>query len=161
MCNPCIPVHIFRVPGRSRATQDVLNLAFARRWAPLDLAWNAQGLGSYARFRTTHQPAGEGPDQPALFTPTSLQALCSGGAQIVHFSGACSVGLGALGAGHAPPTHKPWHGVCASPYTAEWFKVLDAQTPWRGWRPDQVRARGLRCVCVGFCKRTACTNNRP
>lgn len=48
--------------------QDVLNVAFKGRWATFDIAWNAQGLGSYAGSRTY-------PDLPGRRVPAPLSHL--------------------------------------------------------------------------------------
>lgn len=62
--------------------QDVLNLLCAgTRWVQLDLEWNAQGLGSYAVFRTVAERG-----RPALLSPGELARL-EAGPKVVHFTG--------------------------------------------------------------------------
>lgn len=62
--------------------QDVLNLLCrGGAWQPLPLAWNAQGLGSYAAFRTAAEAR-----RPALLSPAELRAL-EARPRVVHFTG--------------------------------------------------------------------------
>ncbi|KAI0722041.1 glycosyl transferase [Cerioporus squamosus] len=102
--------------------QDALNVHFKGDWQALSLKWNAQGLGTYARYRT--------PDRDAL----DLKEMED--PRIVHFTGPLHPGMAeVLNPFVQPYTSKPWGyaGAPGHPYTDDWWNVLE-ETAWRGWR---------------------------
>lgn len=144
---------------------DALNVALVGRWVPLPLEFNAQGLGSYARFRTRPDTA-EG--TPALFSQAELRAL-DVRARIVHFTGPAVLRPSAVLNSKFVRAHaKPWayDPESTNLHASEWRTVLD-RTPWAGARPtqadaargalDDLRAYASRCTestvpgVAGFC----------
>ena len=127
-------------------TQDVLNLEFRNNWCSLPLAWNVQGLGSYAEYRTAAQQStvvsiGRTSStviaQPALYSESGYSSLCKG-AKCVHFTGKAHLTLALIGTAYSKPALKPWAGIATrNPYESEWWDTLD-QTPFAGWRPEKV-----------------------
>lgn len=102
--------------------QDFLNLHFRGQWMPLNLGWNAQGLGTYAEL-----PAA---DRETL----SLRDMTD--PRIVHFTGPVNPGLVAVLNPYLQPcTAKPWGftGALGHPYAEEWWEVQE-QTAWQGFR---------------------------
>ncbi|RPD62102.1 glycosyl transferase [Lentinus tigrinus ALCF2SS1-7] len=106
----------------SHKDQDVLNVHFKGDWQPLSLRWNAQGLGTYARYRT--------PERDAL----DLEEMDD--PKIVHFTGPLHPSLAeVLNPFVQPFTSKPWGyaGAPGHPYADDWWSILE-ETTWRGWR---------------------------
>ncbi|KAI0637646.1 glycosyl transferase [Trametes polyzona] len=111
--------------------QDALNAHFEGRWLPLGLRWNAQGLGTYATYRT--------PDRDAL----SLDEMED--PKIVHFTGALHPSMAeVINPFVQPYGGKPWGyaGAPGHPFAREWWDVCE-QTAWRGWRASE-QFRGSR-----------------
>ncbi|KAF8901611.1 glycosyltransferase family 8 protein [Mucidula mucida] len=97
--------------------QDCLNVHFAGDWKELDVRYNAQGQGTYAK--DGHQ--------------------CSNPV-IVHFTGPVSPSVGiVLNPWVQPYTAKPWGyaGAPGNPYTSEWWEALE-DTAWRGLRVTET-----------------------
>ncbi|KAF4610317.1 hypothetical protein D9613_010287 [Agrocybe pediades] len=106
--------------------QDALNLHFKDRWMALDLKWNAQGLGTYARYPSKDR---EGLRLEKMDDPN-----------IVHFTGPVSPSMvEVLNPYVQPPTSKPWGylGSPGHPYFCEWWETLE-RTPWRGLRSTEM-----------------------
>ena len=102
--------------------QDTLNTVFRDNWRTLDLAWNAQGLGTYAKYPSAERDA------------LDLRAMED--AAIVHFTGPVNPDMAAvLNPLVQPYTAKPWGyaGAPEHPYAEEWWAVLET-TGWRGYR---------------------------
>ncbi|KAI0643638.1 glycosyl transferase [Trametes meyenii] len=102
--------------------QDALNAHFAGDWLPLSLAWNAQGLGTYAKYHT--------PERATLKMGEMEDP------KIVHFTGALHPSMAEIINPFVQPYGgKPWGyaGAPGHPFTQEWWEVCE-QTPWQGWR---------------------------
>ncbi|KIP05820.1 glycosyltransferase family 8 protein [Phlebiopsis gigantea 11061_1 CR5-6] len=102
--------------------QDALNTVFRDNWCMLDVAWNAQGLGTYAKHPSAERDA------------LDLRAMEE--AAIVHFTGPVNPDMAAVLNPHVQPyTAKPWGyaGAPGHPYAEEWWAVLET-TEWRGYR---------------------------
>ncbi|PIL36627.1 hypothetical protein GSI_00316 [Ganoderma sinense ZZ0214-1] len=107
--------------------QDALNVHFRDNWQAVSLKWNAQGLGTYAKYHT--------PDRVAL----DLEAMAN--PSIVHFTGALHPSLSAvINPFVQPVTGKPWGyiGAPGHPYAEEWWEVCET-TAWKGWRSSAER----------------------
>ncbi|KAE9382964.1 hypothetical protein BT96DRAFT_1027444, partial [Gymnopus androsaceus JB14] len=101
--------------------QDALNAIFDN-WKELSLKWNAQGLGTYARYPSTER---------ALL---QLDSMMDPG--IVHFTGPVNPSLEeVLSLYIQPPTAKPWGylGAPGHPFQDEWWDVCE-RTLWKGVR---------------------------
>ncbi|CAA7262410.1 unnamed protein product [Cyclocybe aegerita] len=101
--------------------QDVLNLHFADDWMPFGLEWNAQGLGTYARYPSDDRKCLQG----------QLERMKD--PAIVHFTGPVHPSLvEVLNPWVEPPTAKPWGyvGAPGHPFENEWQLVL-GKTEWR------------------------------
>ncbi|KAJ8612699.1 hypothetical protein CTAYLR_008950 [Chrysophaeum taylorii] len=85
-------------------------------WTPLPPQWNAQGLGTYARFRTRSEL-----DFPRLFTESEFESI-EKDPYIVHFTGSPRFSIDQR-AKYAPSPVKPWVPGCSNPYKREWFEV--------------------------------------
>jgi lipopolysaccharide biosynthesis glycosyltransferase/predicted O-methyltransferase YrrM len=106
--------------------QDVLNAHFKADWLPLDLRWNAQGLGTYAEHPSE--------DRRSLDIASMTQQP-----QIVHFTGPINPTLvDVLNPWVQPCTSKPWGfvGAPGHPFAPEWWKVLD-KTAWAGYATSE------------------------
>ncbi|OCH85037.1 glycosyl transferase [Obba rivulosa] len=122
--------------------QDALNAHFAGRWLPLNLKWNAQGLGTYADCASSEREK------------MDLNAMCD--PAIVHFTGPVNPDVAhVLNPYVQPYTAKPWGyaGAPGHPFTDEWWSVVDA-TAWSGWRRSQERST-YRCTHRDLAVRTA------
>lgn len=98
--------------------QDALNSLFEGNWVPLSLSWNAQGLGTYARYPSSERAA--------------LNLAEMDNPHIVHFTGPVNPTLGqVLNPYVQPPTSKPWGyiGSPGHPYHHEWWTVSE-RTKW-------------------------------
>jgi len=107
--------------------QDVLNAHFKDGWMSLDLAWNAQGLGTYARYPSEERNA--------------LPLTKMNDPKIVHFTGPVSPSMAeVLNPYVQPPTSKPWGylGSPGHPYEKEWWDVLE-RTPWKGLQSSEAQ----------------------
>lgn len=111
--------------------QDALNMHFEGDWFPLDLEWNAQGLGTYARHTSSDR---ERLDLSSMDDPS-----------IVHFTGPVHPKMvDVLNPYFQPPTSKPW-GYADSPghpFQGEWWAMLD-RTWWKGLRDTE----GWKSAC--------------
>ncbi|PPQ86581.1 hypothetical protein CVT25_006187 [Psilocybe cyanescens] len=99
--------------------QDALNAHFANDWVSLDLKWNAQGLGTYARHSSD--------DRKGLCLETMADP------HVVHFTGPVHPTLvEILNPYVQPPTAKPWGyiGSPGHPYQEEWWVSL-RKTAWK------------------------------
>ena len=109
--------------------QDALNIHFRGAWKPLNLEWNAQGLGTYAEHRT---PDRETIDLNQMDNPI-----------LVHFTGPVSPSLLSVLNPHVQPcVSKPWGYAKAQghPYAEEWWIALK-ETPWSKWvESEEYRA---------------------
>lgn len=83
--------------------QDLLNLWLCGRWHALDISWNLQGAGTYAKFRCRD----DGPFRPQLFDEAGLQAL-QDQCRVAHFTGAVAPRPSEVLFQHAPAPSKPW-----------------------------------------------------
>ncbi|KAL7281988.1 hypothetical protein ACG7TL_003455 [Trametes sanguinea] len=120
--------------GSKLKDQDALNVHFADDWLPLDLAWNAQGLGTYAAHCA--------PERAAL----KLDGM-STDPKVVHFTGPLHPSMAdVLNPFVQPYGGKPWGyaGAPGHPFGEEWWAVCE-DTPWKGWRSSgeyrELRAR--------------------
>ncbi|KAJ3804964.1 glycosyltransferase family 8 protein [Lentinula aff. lateritia] len=96
--------------------QDVLNTFYASQWKRLSLKWNAQGLGTYARYPSPER------DMLRLLDPT----IDTPDPAIVHFTGPVNPSVEeVLNLYVQPPTAKPWGylGAPGHPFQAEWWAV--------------------------------------
>jgi len=111
--------------------QDLFNIHFASHWKPLDLRYNAQGLGTYANIAEAARDVAlseNAEDSSSLLDPT-----------IVHFTGPVSPSLGqVLNPWVQPVTAKPWgySGAPGHPFVEEWWKMVEL-TDWKGIREQQ------------------------
>jgi lipopolysaccharide biosynthesis glycosyltransferase len=107
--------------------QDALNAHFTgNNWVPLGLEWNAQGLGTYARYPS--------PERDIL----PLEAMED--PSIVHFTGPVNPSIvEVLNPYVQPPTAKPWGylGAPGHPYATEWQAAFE-KTPWKSKKEDLV-----------------------
>ncbi|GAB4813174.1 hypothetical protein N2152v2_000220 [Parachlorella kessleri] len=102
--------------------QDLFNMVcLTDGWVELDYKWNAQGLGTYAAFRTRPQN-----DKPQLFSVPELERLTADPAVV-------------------PYSAKPWSYLCNHPFKFKWLYFLD-RTPWAGWRPSWATLVQV-CTC--------------
>jgi lipopolysaccharide biosynthesis glycosyltransferase/predicted O-methyltransferase YrrM len=103
------------------ADQDVLNAHFSGHWKVLSLAWNAQGLGTYAEAESEARKR------------LRLEELKN--PSIVHFTGPVSPSVAEVLNPWVNYVAKPWGyaGAPRHPHLAEWWQVLE-RTPWKGWR---------------------------
>ncbi|KAI0676708.1 glycosyl transferase [Trametes maxima] len=111
-----------RMSDSKMQDQDALNAHFVGDWLPLSLAWNAQGLGTYAKHHT--------PERAALKMGEMEDP------KIVHFTGALHPSMAEVISPFVQPYGgKPWGyaGAPGHPFAQEWWEVCE-QTPWRGWR---------------------------
>ncbi|KAJ3857236.1 glycosyltransferase family 8 protein [Lentinula lateritia] len=102
--------------------QDVLNTFYASQWKRLSLKWNAQGLGTYARYPSPER------DMLRLLDPT----IDTPDPAIVHFTGPVNPSVEEVLNLHVqPPTAKPWGylGAPGYPFQAEWWAVVE-RTGW-------------------------------
>lgn len=105
--------------------QDILNAHFENCWMPLALTWNAQGLGTYANYRS--------PERDALDITDFADPA------VVHFTGPVNPGMeDVLYLYTQPYTAKPWGyaGAPGHPYAEEWWNILE-DTAWKGWRTSE------------------------
>ncbi|KAE9397628.1 glycosyl transferase [Gymnopus androsaceus JB14] len=110
--------------------QDALNAIFDN-WKELSLKWNAQGLGTYARYPSTER---------ALL---QLDSMMDPG--IVHFTGPVNPSLEeVLNLYVQPPTAKPWGylGAPGHPFQDEWWDVCE-RTSWKGVRSLNSRKESM------------------
>ncbi|GBE79089.1 glycosyltransferase family 8 protein [Sparassis crispa] len=113
--------------------QDVLNIHFRGDWLPLELKWNAQGLGTYAELPSADRDT---LDLSDLQCPS-----------IVHFTGPVHPGIKHILNPYLQPyTAKPWGyaGAPGHPFQGEWWQVVE-QTAWKGWRSTKF----FRETCIG------------
>ncbi|KAJ3512024.1 hypothetical protein NLJ89_g3762 [Agrocybe chaxingu] len=100
--------------------QDAFNLHLADDWMPFGLEWNAQGLGTYARYPSDDRKCLEG----------QLERMKD--PAIVHFTGPVHPSLvEVLNPWVQPPTAKPWGyvGAPGHPFENEWQSTL-GKTEW-------------------------------
>lgn len=107
--------------------QSVLNEVIPL-WTRLSIHWNAQGLGTYAVFRTRPEP-----DFPQLFTTGDFDKMVQD-PYIVHFTGAAKFTVSACLNGFVASPTKPWVPHCKNPWRDAWFEALHG-TFMRGWKP--------------------------
>ncbi|EKM59540.1 glycosyltransferase family 8 protein [Phanerochaete carnosa HHB-10118-sp] len=103
--------------------QDALNVVFRDEWHPLDLKWNAQGLGTYA-------------DSVSVDRDAMDVAAMKADPAVVHFTGPVNPGMAEVLNPYVQPyTSKPWGyaGAPGHPFAGEWWSALET-TDWRGWR---------------------------
>ena len=101
--------------------QDALNVHFRGAWKPLNLEWNAQGLGTYSELRTA--------DRETVKLHEMADPI------LVHFTGPVSPSLQlVLNPYIQPCVSKPWGYAKAEghPCAQEWWAVLK-ETPWAEW----------------------------
>lgn len=106
--------------------QDALNAHF-KDWVPLSMHWNAQGLGTYARYPSA--------DRERL----NLEEMAD--PAVVHFTGPVDPPLVKVLNPHVqPPTAKPWGliGSPGHPFAAEWWSMLE-KTPYSGYASSELR----------------------
>lgn len=104
--------------------QDALNVHF-RSWLPLSLKWNAQGLGTYAKYPSKDRD--------------KLRLSEMDNPSIVHFTGPVHPTLAeVLNPYVQPPTAKPWGyvGAPGHPFATEWWTVLE-NTPFENIRKTE------------------------
>ena len=102
--------------------QDALNAHFKTDWVALSLAWNAQGLGTYAECASV--------DREKLCLEEMKDPA------IVHFTGPVHPPLEAVLNPYVQPyTAKPWGyaGAPGHPYEREWWDMSE-KTAWKGWK---------------------------
>jgi lipopolysaccharide biosynthesis glycosyltransferase len=120
---PCLFARVQEMENSAYKDQDVLNIHFRDHWHPLDLRWNAQGLGTYADAQSLER------DEMALEKMKNDPA-------IVHFTGPVDPSVAAMLNPYVQPcTAKPWGyaGAPGHPFEEEWWNVLD-RTTWKGYR---------------------------
>lgn len=118
--------------------QDALNLTFQGSWAPLPHTWNVQGIGTYIKQRGGAGSSGASSSPTAIFTAEELSSLVSDPA-VVHFTGQPCLKPSEYLCRYVPrQPSKPWAYLCCHPFRGEFVRHLDS-TPFRGWRPSQVR----------------------
>lgn len=98
--------------------QDVLNIAFNKRWHPLPLRFNAQGLGTCACF-ATHDFANK--LKSALFRPEQLAEIQLS-PEIVRFTGPAVVRPSDYLCPWVPYASEPWAYLCSNPFCGEWYR---------------------------------------
>lgn len=111
--------------GSVHADQDVLNTVLRDEWHPLDLKWNAQGLGTYSKC---HSPERDALNLTSLDRPS-----------IVHFTGPTNPSMAEVLNPYVQPfTAKPWGyaGAPGHPFAEEWWATLE-RTAWAGWRVSE------------------------
>ena len=111
--------------------QDALNLHFEGDWVALSLAWNAQGLGTYARYPCPER--------------ATLNLAEMDDPHIVHFTGPVNPTMGqVLDTYVQPPTAKPWGyiGSPGHPYQHAWWTMLD-RTKWSSGEGSSVNSSAL------------------
>lgn len=102
--------------------QDALNVHFKTDWVPLSLAWNAQGLGTYAECASL--------DREKLCLEEMKDPA------IVHFTGPVHPPVEVVLNPYVQPyTAKPWGyaGAPGHPYEREWWDMSE-KTVWKGWK---------------------------
>lgn len=104
--------------GEFENDQEVLN-AELHIWTPLPHAWNAQGLGTYAQYRTRSEPG-----SPQILSEKALDTLTRE-PYIVHFTGSAQFSLYQHARDSARSPCKPWVAGCAHPFRQEWLDVLE------------------------------------
>ena len=121
----------YELKGSRFYDQDPLNAHFKDDWLSLDLIWNAQGLGTYAKWA--------GGDEGK----TRLEEMND--PAIVHFTGPVHPPMGVvLDFFQQQVTAKPWGymGAPGHPYEKDWWDTLD-RTAWRGWK-ETIDYKGAR-----------------
>ncbi|GJE84815.1 glycosyltransferase family 8 protein [Phanerochaete sordida] len=119
--------------GSPHEDQDALNDVFRGKWCPLDLKWNAQGLGTYANS--------EHADRAAMDL-TTMKA----DPVVVHFTGPVSPGMAEVLNPYVQPyTAKPWGyaGAPGHPFAAHWWTAL-GKTEWQGYRDSEAHSEYCR-----------------
>lgn len=114
-----------RMKNSTHQDQDALNVHFKENWRPLSLKWNAQGLGTYARYRM--------PERDVL----PLEEMED--PKVVHFTGALHPSVAeVLNPFVQPYGAKPWGyaGAPGHPYADEWWQVCE-ETAWKGWQTSK------------------------
>ncbi|KAK7054333.1 hypothetical protein VNI00_003527 [Paramarasmius palmivorus] len=104
--------------------QDALNAHF-REWTKVSLEWNAQGLGTYAKYPS---------DDRRVLDLNEMEQP-----KIVHFTGSCYPPLPeVLNPYVQPPPSKPWGYLEAfgHPFRHEWWQVVE-RTKWAGIRDSE------------------------
>ena len=129
--------------------QDALNVHFKLDWVSLSLAWNAQGLGTYAECTSADR--------------TMLCLKEMGDPAIVHFTGPVNPPVEIVLNPYVQPyTAKPWGyaGAPGHPYEREW-REMSEKTAWKGWREtadyrdacEKARVEALERVAEEFKRR--------
>lgn len=119
-----------QMKGSEYKDQDALNTYF-RDWKILNLSWNAQGLGTYANYRTA--------DRDMLRLDDMRQP------KIVHFTGPVHPPVGVvLNPYVQPPTAKPWGyaGSPGHPFAEEWWRI--SQRTW--WKESYGELQAVNRV---------------
>ncbi|KAK7443533.1 hypothetical protein VKT23_015706 [Stygiomarasmius scandens] len=104
--------------------QDALNAHFTE-WTTLSLKWNAQGLGTYAKYPSADRD---------MLNLNDMADPC-----IVHFTGPVHPTLAeVLNPYVQPPTAKPWGyiGAPEHPFEEEWWSIVE-KTSWKGIRDSE------------------------
>ncbi|KAH7098632.1 nucleotide-diphospho-sugar transferase [Auriculariales sp. MPI-PUGE-AT-0066] len=129
--------------------QDALAAYFADDWEELDLAWNATGLGTYARWSS--------PDRDSVWAGGELEKLHAD-PHIVHFTGPVHPTMASVLNEHVQPwISKPWgySGCPEHPFANEWWDVCEG-TAWRGYRKSQharlEREAGFKAAMEKGCR---------
>ena len=118
-----------RMEGSKFRDQDTLNAHYAGHWTSIGLEWNAQGLGTYARYSSEERKGIMG-EMEKTKDPA-----------IVHFTGPVNPPLAiVLNPWVQPPTAKPWGylGAPGHPFESEWWSMLE-KTSWKGFKTSQER----------------------
>lgn len=121
----------YELKGSKFYDRDPLNAHFKDDWASLDLTWNAQGLGTYAKWVCV--------DEGKLCLEEMNDPA------IVHFTGPVHPPMGVvLDFFQQPVAAKPWGyvGAPGHPYEKDWWDML-GRTTWRGWK-ETIDYKGAR-----------------
>ncbi|KIJ60373.1 glycosyltransferase family 8 protein [Hydnomerulius pinastri MD-312] len=144
-----LQAHCLEMKNSRFCEQDALNVHFAGDWTPMNLKWNAQGLGTYAECASA--------DRKTLH----FEDMKDPG--IVHFAGPVHPPMAAVINPYVQPyTAKPWGyaGAPGHPFAEEWWDML-GKTAWKGWEKtaeyqktcEQAKATALKAATEEFEKR--------
>ncbi|KAF9223799.1 glycosyltransferase family 8 protein [Gyrodon lividus] len=146
---PELETRCFEMKNSRFHEQDALNVHFASDWTPMNLKWNAQGLGTYAECASG--------DREGL----CFEEMKDPG--IVHFTGPVHPSVAVVLNPYVQPyTAKPWGyaGAPGHPFEREWWVMLE-KTAWKGWKATaiyeetckQARMKALKTAEEEFEKR--------
>ncbi|KAF5378641.1 hypothetical protein D9757_009516 [Collybiopsis confluens] len=105
-----------KMKGSKFRNQDALNVFYANQWTRLSSKWNAQGMGTYARYPSLDR------DMLRLLDPT----MDSANPAIVHFTGPVNPAVEEVLSTYVQPViAKPWGylGAPGHPFQAEWWEA--------------------------------------